>query len=101
MLNSVNICGIPHKITEKDDSFSLNELLLGRIDYTRCEIMINKNATDEIKQEALYHEIIHGILMHLGYDEENNDERFVRGLSNAINQIFTLKEETNSDSKKV
>lgn len=45
-------------------------------------------------EEALVHEILHGIFVHLGYGNEANDEQFVQALANAINQTFTLREES-------
>lgn len=40
--------------------------------------------------EVLTHEILHGILMRLGYNEEHNNEQFVKALANAINQTFRI-----------
>lgn len=35
--------------------------------------------------------MIHGILVHLGYSEQSQDEQFVQALANAIYQGFDIK----------
>ena len=65
----VNICGIPHKILERDDNFNL-DLHLGQIDYGKGEIRINSNLDEAIKLETVCHEMVHGMLVHLGYMDQ-------------------------------
>ena len=86
----VNICGIPHKVVECEDSFDI-DLHFGEIKYDKGEIRINKALTTEIKQEALCHEMLHGILVHLGYNEQSQDEQFIQAVGNAIYQGFSVK----------
>lgn len=86
----VNICGIPYKVVEAEDYFDV-DAHFGQIDYKRALILINSGLTSEIKNESLCHEIVHGILVHLGYSEKAQDEQFVQALGNAINQCFTIK----------
>ena len=88
----VNICGIPHKIIECDDNFDL-DTHFGQIDYQNAIIKINKNMNADIKTETLCHEILHGILVHLGYSEQSQDEQFVNAISNAISQSFAVRVE--------
>lgn len=88
----VNICGIPHKVIGYDDKFDANSLHMGQIDYKTGEILVNQDLADEIKIETICHEMIHGILTHLGYMEYSNDEQFVQALGNAIYQGFSIKE---------
>ena len=57
------------------------------------EIKINKDLPKEAMEETLAHEILHGILVHLGYNDEAQNEQFVQAVSNAINQTFVLREE--------
>ena len=85
----VTICGIPHEVILAEDRFDI-DLHLGQINYDRAEIYINNSLTEEMKQEALCHEILHGILMHLGYSDQNQDEQFVQSVANAISQTFII-----------
>ena len=88
----VKICGIPHKIIECDDAFNI-DTHCGQINYGKAEIKINKDLSDEMKQETLCHEIVHGMLVVIGRNDLSNDETLVQCLGNAINQTFTLKME--------
>lgn len=89
----IKICGVPHKIVECEDKFD-TDLHFGLIDYKTCEIRINKDISDESKKETLCHEVLHGMLIHLGYAELSQDEQFVQGLGNAIYQGFEIKAES-------
>lgn len=88
----VNICGVPHEVVECEDKFNL-DYHFGLIDYQTCEIRINKDLTEESKKETLCHEMVHGILIHLGYASYSSDEQFVQALGNAIYQSFEVKTE--------
>ena len=83
----IRICGVTHTITEHDDNLATDSHL-GLIDYVKCEICINKNLTEEAKRETLCHEVIHGILTHIGRNDLSADEAFVQSLGNAIYQSF-------------
>lgn len=87
----VNICGIPHTIVELEDSFDFDSHF-GQIEYQRSIIKINKDMSQDIKNETICHEMLHGMLTHLGYTEQSQDEQFVNALSNAIYQGFKIKE---------
>lgn len=89
---NVNICGIKHEIVEREDTFDADAVHLGQISFKECKIYINKNMHEDIKRETICHEMIHGILTHLGYQEQSSDERFVQALANGIMQGFTIKE---------
>lgn len=86
----VNICGIPHKVIECEDTFN-DDVHLGMIDFKEALIKINKDASEDIKRETICHEMIHGILVHIGRDDLSLDEQFVQTLGNAIFQSFTIK----------
>lgn len=86
----VNICGIPYRIVECEDKFDL-DTHFGMIDYRNCEIRINKDLADPMKQQTLIHEMIHGMLFNLGYSELMTDEQFVQALASAIYQGFEVK----------
>ena len=86
----VNICGIPHKVIEHKDSFDGGHM--GMIDHVLAEIYVNKDLTEEGKKETICHEIVHGILVHLGYTETSSNEQFVQAVGNAIYQAFDIKD---------
>lgn len=87
---TVNICGIPHKVIECEDKFDVDSHF-GQIDYKACEIRINKDMAQENKNETLCHEVMHGIFVHLGFNEYAQDEHLVQALGNAISQSFDIK----------
>lgn len=92
----VNICGIPHKVIEYEDKFDVDSHF-GQIDYKTCEIRINKDLSQECKDETLCHEMVHGILIHLGYNGYAQDEQLVQALGNAIYQGFDVKKKGGSE----
>ncbi len=67
---------------------------MGMIEYKDLVIKINKDMPQEAKKETICHEMIHGILVHLGYTDMANDEQLVQALGNAIYQGFEVKEFT-------
>lgn len=83
----VNICGIPHNIVYVNDEFNA-DTHFGQIDYGKAVIKISKDVSKEQQDEALCHEMLHGILIHIGKEELSQDEGFVQSLSNAIYQSF-------------
>lgn len=89
-MKEITICGIPYKIVPTKDVFDV-DTHLGQINYITGEIRVNEKLQGEILYETLAHEIIHGILMYLGYEKESQDEQFVQALGNAINQTFKIK----------
>lgn len=89
---TVNICGVSHKVIECEDCFNSTDAHFGMIDYIKSEIKVNKDLTEQGKKETLCHEMVHGMLIHLGYEEYSQDEQFVQALGNAIYQGFEIKE---------
>lgn len=90
----VNICGLPYMVVERNDDFDI-DTHFGQIDFKKSIIKINSELSETRKEEILCHEITHGMLTHLGYDEYSQDEQFVTVLGNAIYQTFKLKEVKN------
>ena len=87
---TVNICGIKYDVIECEDAFDVDKHF-GMIDYMQATIKVNKSMCDQIKREAIAHEMVHGILVHLGYNDQSQDEQFVQALGNAILQGFDIK----------
>lgn len=90
----VNICGVPHTVKEVSDKFDAGNTHLGQINYKDCEILINKDMTEESKEETICHEMLHGIFIHLGYMDFAENEQLVQALGNAIYQGFNIKVES-------
>lgn len=86
----VNICGIAHDVVQLEDHFDM-DCHFAQIDYKNAEIRINADMKPSVQQESLCHEMIHGILVHLGYNDYSQDEQFVQALANAISQGFEIK----------
>ncbi len=86
----IKICGIPHEIIQVGDKFDA-DCHFGQINYKECKIYINKDMTDEVKWEAICHECLHAMLVHLGFNDQAQDEHLVQALGNAIYQSFDLK----------
>ena len=84
---TINICGIPHEIIYCEDSFN-TDTHFGQIDYGKAVIKLSKDISKEQQAEALCHEVLHGMLVHIGRDDLSHDESFVQCLSNAIYQSF-------------
>ena len=88
----VTICGIPHDIVMCEDNFD-TECHLGQITYSKAEIKLNSEATPAVQMQALVHEVVHGLLVYLGYNDLSSEEQFVQALACGINQTFRLKED--------
>jgi Zn-dependent peptidase ImmA (M78 family) len=87
----VNICGIPHNVLFVEDTFDSDAKHFGQIDYVRCLITVNSDLREDARKETICHEMVHGMLVHMGYDELSQDEQFVQALGNAICQGFEIK----------
>ena len=94
----VNICGVPHQIIEVNDNFDGGNC--GMIDHIKNEIYINNKLSEEGRKETICHEIVHGILVHLGYNELSTNETLVQSLGNAIYQTFELKDIEKKENEK-
>ena len=88
----VNICGIPHKVIYCKDEFN-TDTHYGQIDYGKSVIKISEDISKEQQDETLCHEILHGILVHIGKAQLSQDVGFVTCLSNAIYQSFEVRKE--------
>ena len=88
----VNICGIPYKIKYKRViKESEPGICEGIIVYRKQTIYLKKRLGKEIRNETLIHEMVHGILTHIGKGELANDEEFVQLLAHCIYQSFKIK----------
>lgn len=94
----VYICGVPHEVIECDDKFN-SEVHLGMIDFQMARIFINREMSPEMKDETLCHEILHGILTHIGREDLSEQEEFVTVMGNAIYQTFSIKKEMGAEER--
>ena len=92
MDSKVTICGIPHKIEIVYDGFN-NDDMLGQIEYAPAIIKLNGKMSNEMMNVTCIHEVVHGMLTHLGYNDLSNNENLVCGLATAIDSVFKFKEE--------
>lgn len=84
-MKTVKICGIPHLVEELPVVDEGSEgVTQGQIIYSEAKIQIKESLPQEIKDEVLIHEIVHGILQHIGEAELCADERFVQALASGI-----------------
>ena len=88
---NVNICGISHDVIYEKDRFQIDDIKFGYIDYANAKIYINEEIAEQLREETMCHEIIHGILFHIGRQDLSDDENLVQALANAINQSFKIK----------
>lgn len=86
----VNICGVPHKIIVAEDHFNIDSHF-GQIDYIKAEITVNSQLTGKNLDETICHEILHGILVHIGREDLSRDETLVQSLAQGVNQAFYVK----------
>lgn len=70
------------------DAFDSTEKHFGLINYEQCCIYINRAMPDELQKETIFHEFVHGVLLHIGEEDKSLDEKFVQTLSNALYQTF-------------
>lgn len=97
----VNICGIKYDVIECEDVFNADSKHFGQIDFLKGKITVNKELSEPIKKETICHEMVHGILTHLGYIEQSQDEQFVQALGNAIAQGFEVIDATKKDNERL
>lgn len=89
MIKAVNICGVPHDVAYAKNELGLNAEF-GVINYQECKITINEDLPPKMMSQTLWHEILHGVLVGLGYSEIAQDETFVQGLASALNCTATI-----------
>ena len=93
MMKKINICGVPYKIKEVDVINETGEgVTQGDITYSKTRIRIKKSLNKKLKKQVLFHEVLHGMLVQLGYNNLSDDEIFVQSFSNAMFQMFDFKE---------
>lgn len=88
----VDICGLKYKVKEVeviDEGYE--GIVQGRIEYSKQKILLKKKIPKQIKKETLIHEIIHGVLLHIGRTDLTEDEMFVQSLANGLYRTFEIR----------
>lgn len=81
----VTICGIPYTVESVSVIDEASEgIVQGEIHYSEAKIIIKDNLPKQLGEEVIIHEMVHGILNHIGENELRNNEEFVQRLANAI-----------------
>jgi len=96
--SEIVIMGIPYTIELKEDSYDAAETHFGQISYAKGKIVLNSSLPPQLMRETLAHEMVHGMLLHMGREDLNNDEAFVQALGNAISQSFVPKVDWNKNT---
>ena len=86
-IKQIKILATEYKV-EEVEQIDKYERLLGQIQYTEQKIKIDKNISEDMKREVLIHEILHGILEKLGYNELNDDEQKVQSIASTLYSVL-------------
>ncbi|MCH4281525.1 MAG: hypothetical protein LKF83_00115 [Solobacterium sp.] len=87
MIHKVNILGVDYMVKEVS-VVSKDEPRFGQIDFMKCEITIDESLPEDLKQQTLWHEIIHGICELTGNYDISANENAVQSLATAINCVL-------------
>lgn len=87
MITCVDILGIPYQVKEVE-CVNKCDPRKGEIDFLTCEIKIDKEMPEELKEQTLMHEIIHAICDAQGYYDIGENENVVQGLATALYHTF-------------
>ena len=86
---------IPKKFKIFDSEYTVKQVKqvdaedsMGEHDYETRVVKLKKSLIDNEKEKIFFHEAIHCILEHLGYDKLSNDEKLVHQMASAIHQII-------------
>ena len=88
---NVDVCGIPFNVKEVPSNSRI-DVTMGRSDSKLCEITINADMPDEMKESVLIHEWLHAVLDCSGMGEFSENEILVSCLQNELYRAgFRLK----------
>lgn len=92
MIKQFNIGSRKYKVKLVEDMCDI----LGQTDSPLSLIKLSKNwnnhpISDDCLEQTLYHEVVHAILIELGYTNLSDDETFVQGFSLLLHQFENTK----------
>lgn len=82
-IKKVKILATEYDLVE-EEQIDKYQRLLGQINYVEQVIKLDKTIPEDLKKETLIHEILHGVLEKLGYEEINNDEQKVHSIASTM-----------------
>lgn len=85
-MKTIRIQGIDYTIKEFDGDLDAN--LMGREQYAKAKIYINKDMPDSKKRETLLHELLHIVYANAYLQAGDDEERVVGALATGLYQIF-------------
>ena len=85
--DSVNIFGLPFRVCITD-CIDRHDAADGQIDFDEQVIKIWAGLSQKKREQVLLHEIVHGILEQLCFEDEREDERLVQGLAIGLHQAL-------------
>lgn len=89
--DKVRIGGIDYAISCEDTVRNSTTLLYGEINYSSSVIRISKTDASGFHKQCvtLWHEILHGVVEHLGIDlEHSTEEQIVTAISKGVYQVI-------------
>ena len=85
-MQTIRIQGIDYTITEFDGDLDVN--LMGREQYAKAKIYINKDMPESKKRETLLHELLHIVYANAYLQPGDDEERVGGALSTGLHQII-------------
>jgi len=86
-LGKVRIGGLDYSVILYEDLREDDEKLDGQFCHSQSEIGLEEALGPQAREAMLWHEILHGILVHMGKSNEH-DEEIVAGLAYGIVQVL-------------
>ena len=87
MNKTVRILGLDYEI-EEVECVSKEELRRGEINFLTNQIRIDRNMPEDLKKQALIHEMMHAIFDLLGFEDLCTDENKVQSIATALHQVI-------------
>lgn len=86
---TIDILGVKYTVQEVE-CVSKDELRKGEINYLTNEIRIDRTMPEDLKEQVLFHEILHAIFDLTGLEELGEDESKVQSIATALHLVFGM-----------
>ena len=87
-ITSVRIGAIDYEVEFIEDLRDETGKLDGRIGYSKTKIQLDADMSAQATVQALLHEVIHAITMHMGKPKESRDESFIDAMAHGFYQVM-------------